>query len=67
MPKCATCHDVGWVCESHPDRPWARTMPRGCECGAGMPCPTCNQPETDHPPRSPAGMKIDVDKSGSRH
>jgi hypothetical protein len=39
LPTCATCHDVGWVCENHPDRPWAKTMPRGCKCGAGMPCP----------------------------
>lgn len=34
--KCATCDDVGWVCENHPDRPW--DGPRACTCGgAGAP------------------------------
>lgn len=37
-PSCPKCLDIGWVCENHPDRPWDRTLPNGCECGAGMPC-----------------------------
>jgi len=67
IPKCAVCFDVGWVCENHPMSPWDRTKPAGCECGAGMPCPSCFPSDVEHPPRSSAGMKIDADKSGSRH
>jgi hypothetical protein len=62
LPTCATCHDVGWVCENHP-----KTMPRGCKCGAGMPCPVCNPSDAKHQPRLPSGMTIDVDKTDSRH
>jgi hypothetical protein len=67
MPKCQTCFDVGWVCENHPDRPWSKTKPGGCECGAGEPCPTCNGADTPDEPRLPAGFKTDLDKDGSRH
>ena len=42
MPICPTCQDVEWVCENHPDRPWSKDKPNGCECGAGAPCPNCN-------------------------
>jgi hypothetical protein len=27
---------IGWVCENHPQRAWAKEL--GCQCGAGMPC-----------------------------
>jgi hypothetical protein len=43
MPRRARCQDVEWVCENHRDRPWAKDKPNGCECGAGAPCPDCNQ------------------------
>ena len=42
MPKCQRCQDVGWVCETHDDRPWSLDLPNGCVCGAGEPCPDCN-------------------------
>lgn len=41
-PGCEVCMGIGWVCENHPDRPWAAMLPEcptSCECGAGMPCP----------------------------
>jgi len=34
--KCALCEDCGWVCESHPDKPWDGDDACGCG-GAGMP------------------------------
>lgn len=46
-PDCPRCEGLGWVCENHPDVPWAgmtgEPMCRGAEgCGgAGMPC-RCN-------------------------
>jgi hypothetical protein len=56
--KCASCHDTGWVCESHPAMPW--DGPAACGCGAaGMPCPDCNPSDRDHPPRLPAGFQRD--------
>ena len=42
MPQCPRCQDVGWVCENHTWRPWAKDKPYGCECGVGVPCPDCN-------------------------
>ncbi len=46
MRGCPRCVDAGgWVCENHPDRPWAGSLlcdaPEACECGAGMPCEAC--------------------------
>lgn len=48
-PKCPNCADAGWVCENHPDKPWTK---EGCECGAGMPCPACNQSGSRDDPRA---------------
>ena len=45
---CPTCSGEFWVCENHADRGW----PSVCECGAGMPCPTCN-------PETPGVMPLD--------
>jgi hypothetical protein len=42
---CLSCDDEGWVCETHPVRPWEGL--HACSCGgAGMPCGRCN-PSTD--------------------
>lgn len=38
---CDLCDAEGWVCENHPNKPW-RNGYDGCDCGAGMPCPKCN-------------------------
>ncbi len=39
--SCVKCtgagNDIGWVCESHPDKSW----PDVCQCGPGMPCLEC--------------------------
>lgn len=37
---CLICGGQGWVCENHPERPWAgvSTAANACECGPGMPC-----------------------------
>jgi hypothetical protein len=59
MSKCKRCDGVAWVCESHPDKPWDRHNPRGCECGAGAPCPDCNRPKAGEIPRPPPGMIVD--------
>ena len=62
---CPICKGCGWVCENHPDMPWTK---EGCECGAGMPCPTCNPSDgEDDPPRLPSGFKPVFDKDGWRH
>lgn len=42
-PVCECCQDELWVCENHADKPWNEKMPGGCKCGAGMPCPACNE------------------------
>jgi len=39
------------VCENHPDTPWQGA--HAIECGAGMPCPDCNQPNEGELPRLP--------------
>lgn len=61
IPKSGNCFDVGRVCENHPYCPWDRTKPRGCECGARMPCPVCNPAGADWPPLPPAGFKSAVE------
>lgn len=45
MLYCGNCADSGYVCENHPEHPWAG-MVGGEECcgGAGMPCPLCCDP-----------------------
>jgi len=48
-PACPNCLDSGYACEAHPGKPWdGMTGPHpdacGCECEAGMPCPTCCDP-----------------------
>jgi hypothetical protein len=60
--NCETCDDIGWVCESHPDRPWEG--PCACLCGAaGAPC---NFPTDGEPPRMPAGFGTGVNKERPR-
>lgn len=43
---CSNCRDTGHVCENHPEKPWAGLADgdTACECGAGMPCPSCCSP-----------------------
>jgi hypothetical protein len=54
----------GWVCESHPERPWQRRH----ACAAGAPCPICNVPADGASRRLPEeGIRIEVDKDGWRH
>ncbi len=68
--KCDICDDAGWVCEAHPDTPWAGTSSRGdaCDCGgAGMPCDQCNPCDEAHPPQKTGMIRIIVDKDGFRH
>jgi hypothetical protein len=36
-PNCPYCFGLGWVCENHPHLAWTDD-PKGCQCGAGMPC-----------------------------
>jgi hypothetical protein len=73
-PDCPNCNDTGHACEDHPTMAWGgmccdpdpvRCDHGACHCGtAGMPCPTCCDPEdgthsivaaftpTSEPPRS---------------
>ena len=53
MAKCRICYDTEWVCENHVDRPWSKTLPNGCECGAGAPCILQSAP-----PRQLLGCKV---------
>jgi hypothetical protein len=59
--KCALCEDCGWVCETHPGRPWEGKHACGCG-GAGAPCPWCNVPDKDGAPRMPDGFRTGFDK-----
>ncbi|MGC2779994.1 MAG: hypothetical protein WA418_30580 [Bradyrhizobium sp.] len=57
---CLRCDGTGWVCESHPDRPWEGSA-RACACGApGEPCPVCNCADEETVPRLPEGLEADV-------
>ena len=60
---CNNCNDDNWVCELHADKPWDDG--EGCCGAAGMPCPVCNIPHGDNPPRMPEGTSIFVSKNGS--
>jgi hypothetical protein len=63
--KCTLCQDIGWVCETHPGKPW--NGPNACPCGAaGAPCPWCNQYDEETPPRMPEGFLVEIEKDGSR-
>jgi hypothetical protein len=54
--KCSHCHDGGWVCVLHRDRPWDGSQ--ACRCGlAGLPCPTCNAVSGDQLPRMPKDFR----------
>jgi hypothetical protein len=65
IPKCPVCMDTFWVCESHPAMPW--DGPNACNCGgAGMPCPSCNPSDRDHPPRLPKGFRRDERNTDGR-
>jgi hypothetical protein len=37
---CTKCFGLGWVCRSHPDKPWHEDL--GCTCDKAMPC-KCNE------------------------
>jgi cold shock CspA family protein len=64
--KCSLREDCGWVCETHPGRPWEGD--HACTCGAaGAPCPWCNLPDKDGAPRLPEGFRTEFDKKGWRH
>jgi hypothetical protein len=62
VKPCLQCDDEGWVCENHPDQPFAG--PHACRCGgAGMPCPKCNPSSgEDDPPRLPRGFKPEEER-----
>jgi hypothetical protein len=54
--KCSLCEDCGWVCESHPARPWegehaCTAVPpagpiRGATCRRRAKCPGCRRDST---------------------
>jgi hypothetical protein len=61
---CPVCDDRGWVCETHPDRPWRIVSDRwdACDCGTGAPCTSCNRyDENGRPDISRAGSKVIFD------
>jgi len=49
---CPVCQGEMWVCENHMDKPWNDD---GCTCGAGAPCPECNDGDV---PEMPPGTRI---------
>ncbi len=56
MTTCPNCMGERWVCENHPDKP---SNKEGCECGAGMPCPVCNDVKPPDMPALPPDFHID--------
>jgi len=66
---CPNCDGSRWVCGNHPDRPWkgVSALANACECGDGMPCPMCNEPQAGTRPEIPPqfGVMADKDKSTS--
>ena len=67
LDECSNCDRTGWVCETHPDRPFKMFSKRAdaCECrGAGVPCPVCN---TGEPTYVPPEFKAMLDDTGPRH
>ena len=62
---CWRCDGSGWVCESHPERPWQGAQ--ACGCGAaGMQCLLCNPSDGLTPPRMPADF-VDDEDGGTCH
>ncbi len=61
---CPACAGTRWVCENHPHLSWRKLQP-GCECGAGMPCLVCNNPE-GRPELTP-GFTVAIDDKGPRN
>jgi hypothetical protein len=65
--QCSNCDRTGWVCETHPNRPFKMfsQRPDACECkGTGVPCPVCN---TGEPTYLPPEFKAMLDDTGPRH
>ena len=56
---CPVCHDLGWVCENHPDKAWTEGV-GGCQCGAGMPC-VCNSDVDGVPDIEAVIVEIETD------
>lgn len=53
LVRCQRCFDSGYVCENHPDHPWAGIVAvEECCGGAGMPCPACCSPIAEDGTRS---------------
>ena len=63
MPMCKR-RTWAWVCKNHPDRPWSKRLPNGCECGAGAACPDCNA--HDPPARGQDDWDVDVVRGRER-
>jgi len=65
--ECANCDRTGWVCETHPNRPFKMFSKRAdaCDCrGAGVPCQVCN---TGSPTYLPPEFRTMLDDTGPRH
>lgn len=43
MRVCGACHNSGYVCENHLDRPWDCGCFRECRCSAPKLCPQCGR------------------------
>ncbi len=69
QPYCARCDSSGWVCENHDDVAWEGGAATCCDgsCGAGMPCPDCNN-ELGVMPRGEPGWRVEwTAKDGWAH
>ena len=70
MTTCKTCQDEMWLCDGHPvdiQLPWSEKIEGGCTCGAGYPCPDCNESfGPDDPPKMPSGFEILADSTGDK-
>lgn len=48
--NCKVCDGTGWVCENHPDKPWAEFSNRDDACNDG-PGELCQEDWADPPAR----------------
>ncbi len=65
--ECPICREARWVCEDHPEKPWAGESDHSgaCNCGgAGMPCPLCNwSPDRETVPEMPKDYRSFISRA----
>ena len=60
VPVCKTCQGVEWVCEYRSGPALSEDIPNGCVCGAGDPCPDCNELAGEQPRSGTVVTSVDA-------